>query len=152
MRVTNLRPLGVTLISAFYLVKSAALTVAILVAILRPDSIQSAYNFSAQLAPILQLFHSTHGIFVAPIFVLLGLAIAVGVWSLEGWAWGLLVVMCGVPLVRLVQFLVIGLFIDHALLSSLPSSPFFAIDVLTSLLIVNYLLKADVKRAFGDRP
>jgi hypothetical protein len=47
---------------------------------------------------------------------------------------------------------VIGLFIDHALLSSLPSSPFFAIDVLTSLLIVNYLLKADVKRAFGDRP
>lgn len=144
------RPSGVMLISAFYLVKAFAMALAVLVGILLPDSAESAFKFAAQLAPLLQLFHSTKGLFVAPLFVVLGLAIAWGVWNLRGWAWGLLVVMCGIPLVRLAQFLVIGTLINHTLLSKLPSSPFFVIDVFTSLLIVNYLLREDVKRAFGD--
>jgi hypothetical protein len=151
MRTTSARPVGVQLISGLYFLKASAMAVAIGVALIIPDSAPAAQRFAAQLAPLLQLIHSNLWLLIAPLFVLLGIAVGVGVWFLQGWAWGLLVVMCGVPLVRLAQFLFAGIVVNRAWLSHLPSSPLFVIDVSTSVLIVWYLLQDDVKRAFGDR-
>lgn len=147
----NARPLGVKLISALYIGKAIGIAAAVATAWSNPDSLPAAQRFASQLAPPLQMFHSNTGMMFAPLFVLLGLALGAGVWFLQGWAWGLLLVMCGIPLVRLAQFLGFSLLINHRLISLLPSSPFFAFDVFTSLLIVGYLLKPEVKYIFGDR-
>jgi len=87
---------------------------------------------------------------IAPLFVILGLVIVLGVWFLQGWAWALLLIDCGIPLVRLGQFLIIALAFNRQWLTFLPSSPYFAIDVLSSMVIVQYLLRPDVRCAFGD--
>lgn len=149
-RMGIIRPLGVKLISALYFVKSLALTIAIVVATIRPDLLPVAQKFAAELAPLLKVFHSSLGMMIAPFFVVLGIAIGVGIWCLSGWAYGLLIVMCGVSLIRLAQFLVACFLVNHKWLSLLPSSPLFAIDVTTSIFIVAYLLRPEVKQAFGD--
>jgi len=94
--------------------------------------------------------HLEMALSIAPLFVILGLVLVLGVWFLQGWAWALLLVGCGIPLVRLGQFLIIALAVNRQWLTFLPSSPYFAIDVLSSMFIVEYLVRPEVRRAFGE--
>lgn len=143
------RLFGVKVIVAFFLLKTAALGVALLVAMARPQNRAASLGFMAQLAPLLQLMHGEMTLRVAPAFVVLGLAIVLGVWFMREWAWAILLFDRGIPLFNLAQFLVVALLFDRKWLSLLPSSPYFAIDVVSSIFIVYYLVQPDVRRAFG---
>lgn len=87
-----------------------------------------------------------------PLFVALGSAIVLGVWFQQGWAWVLLLCDCGFPLLNLAQFLTFGWALYPKWLSLLPSSPYFAIDTVSSIFIVYYLLQPEVRRAFAYDP
>jgi hypothetical protein len=150
MKAGRERLFGVKLIAAFFLVKTLVFSSALVVAHISLRSEAAALGLIEQLAPPLQLLNSQMALLFAPAFIIFGLVIIFGVWFLQGWAWALLFVDCGIPLVRLAQFFLVASIVDRKWLSFLPSSPYFAIDVVSSIFIVAYLLQPEVMRAFGD--
>jgi hypothetical protein len=144
------RPLGVKLITIFYLLKSGAMILALITAYADPDLQASAQAFIAQLAPPLQSFHSDIGLIIAPLFVVFGITIAMGIWLLKRWARLILLLESQFALAKL-AIVVLGLTaFDHKLLSLLNSSPYFVIDVFSSVLMVFYLLDPEVRTAFRE--
>lgn len=143
------RLFGVKVIVAFFLVKTTAFGVALLVAESYPKDRPAALAFLAHLAPLLQSMHSTTALRVAPLFVVLGAVIIVGIWFLQEWAWALLLFDRGFALVDLAQFLAVAVGFNRKWLLLLPTSPYFALDVVSSMFIVYYLIQPDVRRVFG---
>jgi hypothetical protein len=144
------RLFGIQLIAAFFLVKTAVFGGALLAAHLDLRIRVAAIELIRQLAPLLQLTRPQVVLAVAPLFLILGMVIVPGVWFLQGWAWVLLFVDRGTSLIDLAQFLGFSALFNGGRLPLLPSSPYFAVDIVSSMFIVVYLLRPEVRRAFGD--
>jgi len=144
------RLFGIQLIAAFFLLKTAVFGGALLAAHLDLRIRVAAIELMRELAPLLQLARPQVALAVAPLFLILGVAIVLGVWFLQGWAWVLLFVDRGTSLIDLAQFLGFSALFNGGRLPLLPSSPYFAIDIVSSMFIIVYLLRPEVRRAFGD--
>lgn len=142
------RPIGIKLIAGYFFLKTSILALALIVAYYSKGLAVTAQRLIVQLVPSVHLFDGKFAMVIAPFFVALGTAVGLGVWFLKPWAWAFLIVERGIPLIRLAQFLIIVLTLNRAWLSLLPSSPLFAIDVMTSIAIVGYFLDPDVQRLF----
>jgi hypothetical protein len=146
------RPLGVKLVAAFFLLDATALLVAAAIGYLLPGLQTSANNFIAHRAPFIkELDLAPFGVFLAPLIACFRAVQGLGIWFLKGWARTFIIfdLMYRLGDAAVAAALLFG--IDRKMLSSIVSTPHFAIYAIAHVLILLYLLGPEAKRAFGLR-
>lgn len=143
------RPFGVTLVAAFFLLKAAALLLAVASVQMRPELRPSAYAFITGVAPISQELGANWAVTVAPFVAAIEAAFGLGLWFLRKWAWAYLVVIYGTGVVVVAGVLALSIF-NHGMASLLPHSTYFTAGVLSEAVVVAYLLTPEAKRAFSE--
>jgi len=148
--MVRVRPLGVKLVAAFFLLDAAALLLAAAIGYLFPGLQSSANNFIAQRAPyIKELELVPFGIFLAPLIAGFHVVQGFGIWFLKRWARTFIVFDLTYRLGDAAVAAVLLSSIDRKLLLSIASTPNFAINAVAHILILFYLLDPDAKRVFG---
>jgi hypothetical protein len=150
--MTKHRSLGVKLIAAYLCVEAAVLITAIAIALMRPELQPGASDYISHLEPYIQAFDFRNsGIVLALglLFALFDIVVGLGISLLKRWARTIIVLNSSWILGRLAVGLAIVIATDRKALSSLKLSPYPAIYLTASALMLCYLLDPDVRNEFG---
>jgi hypothetical protein len=120
---------------------------------MRPETGLAANDLIANLLPIIRRFYAhNYEIFLAPIFVLLDMVLGLGIWFLQKWARTLAVwVLLWEMLAILDMLSTTNSAHSFAHRPTLAITPYIAVELIASLLILVYLFDPRIKRAFGVR-
>ena len=141
--MTEGRPLGVKLIAAYLFLKATALVLAVAVISKKPEYGQGAKEFILN-------FDLNLGVMAAPVFALLDVTVGMGIWWLKKWARMLIILDHSYALCRGIVASALLMGLDPKLLVSLTSTPYFAVNAVTCVTILFYLLDPDVKSKFEN--
>jgi hypothetical protein len=146
------RPFAIRLIAAYLLLKATVLVMCILAVHFRPSVQPTANGIIEDLVPmIMGLKDPEMDIWLAPLFVVVDTVLGAGIWFLQSWARVIIVI----DLTWLFGRAAVGLLalaVAHPkVVQFRPPSPYFAINVLVSLMMLGCLLDPDIKDAFQRR-
>lgn len=146
------QPIAVRLIAAYLWLKAAVLVMCVVAAHFRPSVQPKANGIIEDLVPmIMGLKVPEIDIWLAPIFVLVDVALGAGVWFLQSWARVIVVIDLTWLFCRAAVGLMALAIIRPEMAHSQAPSPYFAINVLASLVMLGCLLDPDIQSAFRRR-
>ncbi|MGO9324693.1 MAG: hypothetical protein ACLP07_09040 [Terracidiphilus sp.] len=146
------QPFAVRLIAAYLWLKAVVLIVCVLTAHFHP-SVQSVANGVIEdLVPmIMGLREPAADIWLAPLFAMVDTVLGAGIWFLQSWARIIIVIDLTWLFCRAAVGLLALIAIHPKVLHFRVLSPYFAINVVVSLVMLGCLLDPDIKRAFQRR-
>jgi hypothetical protein len=146
------RPFAVRAIAAYLWLKATVLIVCVVAVHFRPSVQPIANGIIEALVPmIMGLKEPQIDIWLVPLFVLVDTILGAGIWFLQSWARTIILIdltwLFGRAAVGLMALVVVHPKVVHFQ----SPSPYFAINVLVSLMMLSCLLDPDIEHAFERR-
>jgi hypothetical protein len=145
------RLVGLWGVSAYFILKSIIVAVLASKVLLAPDLASDALETMRTVLPLLKRLglEPAPSSIIALAFTIFGFVVAFGIAARQKWAAGYVVAYHGIALVRYIAVvsLLKGAGWDNSLDSL--SSPYVQFDIVSSLLMVAYLLRPIVREEFG---